>query len=182
MSLWDKVKKIYKPIGAIEKNIIRPIGKKIPIVGDFARLHESVTEPLAKAVIKLAEKPKKSKAEALATIATSKSSFIAQRLKKNGKAATQKAINTVRANAGKALKAAAKSDPHAKSLLALTQHVTAANIVGIAKKTGVPVSPNVAAALKNAAASLNLATPTGGVYTVIKPDGSRVTIPASQVR
>ena len=177
--LKNGVTTVYKPISAIEKKV-RPIGKKIPIVGTFAQLHEDVTEPLERKVLGLKNKPNKSKAETLATIATAKSSVLGAKIKAAGKVPTANAIATVRNNAAKALSAAAKSDPRAKPLLDLTRQATAAAIVTKSKALGLSVAPNVAKALASAAPPGMAAK--SGVYIVIKPDGTRIEVPASKVR
>lgn len=200
-SVQPVARKVYKPIAAVER-VVRPIGKKVPIVGTFAQLHEDITEPLERRVLGLKGKAQKTKAEKLATLVISSGADVASGLKAKGLPSTPQAVKAVQGKAAAQLKAIAGTSANAGKMFDLA---TKARAVVAAKKgdkspvtkaivkaaiSRAPVTPGKLAAAASLAAAVKL-SPTAtaaaavakpGFFVVLTPEGKRVEIPAGKVR
>jgi hypothetical protein len=184
-------RKVYKPIAAVER-VVRPIGKRIPIVGEFAQLHEDITVPLERRVLGLKGKPKKSKAEQLATLVVSAGAEVSGGLRARGLPSGPQAVRSIQAKAAKQLRTLASGGGKNATAMfdlavkakAMTSRGPVSAALQKASKAGALVTPAKLAAATTAA-KRGVGAPSmarAGVYLVVTPDGRRVEVPASKVR
>jgi hypothetical protein len=185
-------RKIYKPIAAVER-VVRPIGKKIPVVGYFAQLHEDITEPMERRVLGLKGKAKKTKAEKMATMVISSGAAVAGGLKARGLPSGPDAVKAIQSKAAGQLRSlAATGNKNAVAMFDLAVKAKAlrggargpvAGALRRAASSGKLVTPKgLAAAAARVGATVPKMSPKSGVYLVVTPDGRRVEVPAAKVR